>query len=100
MVFLYTGRPSMRPFDLQPLPLFYGAPGNAVGTSGEMVSVLVRQDRQYVLQTPMPGFSEEKPFEQLLTELREQRPGCLEPVYRDDQDDRFVIFAVHADACR
>jgi hypothetical protein len=100
MVFLYTGRTSMRPFDLQPLPLFYGAPGNAVGTSGEMVSVLVRQDRQYVLQTPMPGFSEEKPFEQLLTELREQRPGCLEPVYRDDQDDRFVIFAVHADACR
>jgi hypothetical protein len=100
MLFLYTGRQAMRAFDVQPLPLFYGAAGDPVGTMANFVALLTRRPGQFLVQTPMPGFAEEQPFKSLISQLRSERPACLSAVYRDEQDSRFVIFAIDASGCR
>ena len=99
MLFLYTGRPAIRAFDVQPLPLFYGVTGNPVGTIEDLVALLTRRNGQYLVQTPMPGFAEEEPFNNLVTQLRREHPTCVSQVYQDEQDPRFVIWAIDIAGC-
>ena len=44
----------------------------------------------------MPGFSEEKPFAELLREVREQYPGWLTPIFQG-KDVRFRIYRIQPD---
>ena len=95
MVALYTDRRAFRPFVYSPGCLFYGQEGPTLGTVEEMAAILKRYQPRYLVHTPMPGFPEEKPFEELLGQLRRRHPGWLVSVYQDD-DPRFVVFELNS----
>jgi hypothetical protein len=100
MQFLYTGRPSIRPFDTDPVALFYGGPLSPVGTAEELGALLTRSNAKYFVQTAMPMFAEATPFAALVSRFRRQHPGCLSLVYEDELDSRFAIFSIEASSCR
>lgn len=100
MVFLYTHRTTIRPFDLYPLPLFYAAPGNPVGTLDDFEELLGRSRHHYLVRTALSGFAEGPHFDRLVEAAQKAHPACLSLVYRDEEDSRFEIFAVDADRCR
>jgi hypothetical protein len=91
MVSLYTDLQAFRPFVYNPGRLFYGQGPSVLLTPEELASILKRHRPRYLVQMPMPGFAEEKPFEEVLGRLRRQYPGWLVPVYQDT-DPRFVVF--------
>jgi hypothetical protein len=93
MVSLYTDRPSVRPFVHRPLSLFYGDTTPATGTVEEFSNILKIYHAKYVVELPMPGFAEEKPFADLISSWRLRREEDSVLVYEDD-DSRFRIFEV------
>lgn len=99
MLFLYTGRPALRPFDVDPLALYYGAPGNPAGTLDEFAALLTRRRGQYLVQTAAPLFAEEAPYREMLHQLRTSRPDCVASMYRDAEDPRFEVLAINVDGC-
>ena len=90
----------MRSFDVQPLALFYGAEGDAVGTIADFNALVTRSSARHLVRTAMPEFAEEAPYAELFRQIRKAQPRCLTPVYRDDHDARFEIFAIDAGECR
>jgi hypothetical protein len=101
MLFLYTGRPSVRAFEARPAALFYGdRHDRPIGDIGEFVRLIGRYRPRYLVQTPMPGFAEEAPFNALLERVKADRPSCLAVVYRDQADRRFAVFAINVNNCR
>jgi hypothetical protein len=101
MLFLYTGRPSIRAFAARPTALFYGDHNDApVGGVDEFVDLLQRYRPRYLVQTPLPGFAEERPFNALLERVQADRPWCLDAVFRDPADTRFTVFAINIGRCR
>ena len=97
MSYLYTGRSAIRPFVGRPTSLFYGDDHPATGTVRDLVSILNGYRPGYLVQTPMPNFAEEKPFNALLADLSSECPDCLAPVYVGS-DPRFRVYEVHGDA--
>jgi hypothetical protein len=93
MIYLYTGRKAIRPFSARPTALFYGDDGPELGTVTEMERLLSAYKVRYLIQTPMPGFSEEKPLAALLEQAQKLRPDWLEPAYKDS-DPRFVVYEI------
>jgi hypothetical protein len=91
MTYLYTGRRAFRPFVGRPAAMFYGQDSPATGTVKELEHFLKVSRARYLMHVPMLGFSEEKPFTDLLDALRIKHPGWLTPVYVGE-DQRFVIF--------
>jgi hypothetical protein len=101
MLFLYTGRPSIRAFAARPTALFYGDRSDApVGGVDDFIDLLQRYRPRYLVQTPLPGFAEERPFNALLERVRADRPSCLDPVFNDPADTRFAVFAINIGRCR
>jgi hypothetical protein len=94
MVYLYTGRSGIRPFLGRPTSLYYGDDYPATGTIKELGTILYFYSPKYLVQTPMPGFSEEKPFNALLDNLLKECPNCLVPAYIG-KDSRFKIYEVN-----
>jgi hypothetical protein len=92
MLYLYTGRQAFRPFVMQPLGLFYSGETTSGGIP-ELKKFLEIYQASYLIQTPLPGFAEEKPFADLLKEVQERHPGWLQPVFQG-QDGRFNIFRI------
>jgi hypothetical protein len=95
MMYLYTGRRAIRPFIAHPPSLFYGQGSLGTGTLKDLCKILKTYRPKYLIHTPMPGFSEEKPFSELLRKLREKYPGWLEPIYVGE-DPRFIIFELNS----
>ncbi len=95
MIYLYTGRRSIRPFIARPTALFYGEDKPAIGTLKDLELLLKTYKPRYLVHTPMPGFSEEKPFAQLLKQVISKRPAWLRPVYVGE-DKRFVVFEIQS----
>jgi hypothetical protein len=93
MLSLYTDRPAVRPFVHRPLSLFYGDATPATGTVEEFSNILKIYHAKYVVELPMPGFAEEKPFADLISAWRTRRQGESVLVY-EDADPRFRIFEV------
>jgi hypothetical protein len=93
MIYLYTDRRAIRPFSARPTALFYGDDGPKLGTATELERLLSAYKVRYLIQTPMPGFSEEKPLAELLEQAQKLRPGWLGPAYKDS-DPRFVVYEV------
>lgn len=93
-IYLYTGRTAFRPFVGRPLALFYGQGTNGIGTLEDLDRSLGAFTPRYLVQTPLVGYSEEKPFDRLIEELMGREPGRLERVYTGE-DTRFVIYQVH-----
>ncbi len=95
MIYIYTGRRAFRPFVGRPAAMFYGQDSPATGTVEELGHILKVSRARYLIHVPMPGFSEEKPFTDLLDALRAKHPGWLTPVYVGE-DQRFVIFELRS----
>ncbi len=96
MIFLYTGRQAFRPFQGRPASLFYGAKAPALGSWEEVLDFLERYKARYLVQVPMPGFSEEKPFAVMLKQLVMSCPGLLKVVHVAP-DSRFMIYEICRD---
>jgi hypothetical protein len=95
MLYLYTGRQSFRPFVMQPLALFYGEATTSDGIT-ELCGFLELYQAKYVVQTPMPGFSEEKPFDDLIQKAQKLYPDWLTPVFQGHKK-QFLIFRIQPD---
>ncbi len=93
MLYLYTGRFAFRPFVARPGSLFYGDPLPALGSLSELVANVRAYKAQYLVLTPMPGFSEEVPYVQFLVQAQKRYPAWIRPIYVG-QDKRFVIWKV------
>jgi hypothetical protein len=96
MIFLYTGRQAFRPFQGRPASLFYGGKAPALGSWEEVLDFLERYKARFLVQVPMPGFSEEKPFAVMLQQLVRRCPGLLKPVHVAP-DSRFMIYEICRD---
>jgi len=95
MVYLYTGRRAFRPFSMNPILLFYAQDSPPMTTDG-LIDILMDYQPQYLIQTPMPIFSEEKPFSEIINETFIKYPGLFKSVYVG-KDKRFLIFKIQAD---
>jgi hypothetical protein len=99
MLYLYTGRQAVRPFESRPRMLFYGENGAATGTVEDLVSILNQHRAKFLVKLPMPGFAEEEPLNQLIEEAVRTRSNCLREEYRVPEDTRFVIYEVRLSSC-
>ncbi len=95
MIYLYTSRRAFRPFSADPISMFYGLDHSATGTVQDLIQILKVGKPRYLVHTPMPGFSEEKPFTKVLNRLLVNQPDWLKPVYIGD-DRRFVIYELQS----
>lgn len=93
MNYLYTGRSGFRPFLSRPASLFYGDKYPATGTIEDLWSLLNYYRPKYLVQSPMPGFSEEEPFNALINDFSQRCPNCIMPIYVDE-DKRFKIYKI------
>jgi hypothetical protein len=94
MTALYTGRPTIRPFAIRPLALYYGQGESPIGTVDDATMILESYGARYLLATPMPAYAEEAAFYDLVSAIAEQRPSLLRPVWQAPGDPRFVVFEV------
>jgi hypothetical protein len=94
MASLYTGRSAFRPFVYNPGRLFYGHESPHLITVNELAAILKRSRPRFLMHSPMPGFAEEKLFDEVLEDLRRQYPDWLVVAYKD-ADPRFVIFELN-----
>ncbi len=93
MIFLYTGRPAFRPFRGRPASLFYGSPDPALGPKEEILHFLKAHQARYLVQSPMPVFSEEPHFAAALSQILSSCPGLLKAVYTAP-DSRFLVYEI------
>lgn len=94
MTSLYTDRPAVRPFELRPLSLYYGAAEPPLGTVAEFEDALARYEARYMLLTPLPAYTMETAFFELVYAASDRSPSMLRPVWQSAEDGRFVIFQV------
>ena len=94
MLYLYTNRRAFRPFVGRPSSMFYGDSAPALGPLSEIVSNINRYNARYLVLSPMPGFSEEIPYMQFITDAQKRYPGWLEIAYQGG-DKRFVVWKVN-----
>jgi hypothetical protein len=92
MVYLYTGRFAFRPFAMNPISLFYSRDSRPL-TTASLIRILKDYQPKYLIQTPMPGFSEEKPFSEIINETFVKYPGLLKTLYVG-KDKRFLIYQI------
>ncbi len=93
MIFLYTDRPAFRPFKGRPVSLFYGSPEPALGPKEEILQFLKRHEARFLVQLPMPVFSEEPHFAAAIGQILSSCPGLLKPVYTAP-DSRFLVYEI------
>ena len=58
-----------------------------------LIRILKDYQPKYLIQTPMPGFSEEKPFAEIINETLIKYPGLLKTVFVGE-DKRFLIYEI------
>src|SRR5262245_11681004 len=91
MLFLYTGRRSIRVFPYRPDALYYGTHRAPVGTPDEFVERLRRYRIRHVVSTPLYLFAEDQPVAELTSVLLEK--GTLAPLYMEGEGrSRFGVF--------
>ena len=91
MIYLYTGRSAFRPYMVHPVSLFYGEDSPPLGELKDFYRIMRWYKPRYLVQTAMPGFSEEKPLNRLIEQVRTKDPQWLKPVYTGE-DSRFIIY--------
>lgn len=94
MIYLYTGRKAIRPFVASPTAMFYGEEEEVLGSLKNLEKFFRIFNARYLVHTPMPLFSEEKPFAELIELAISETPTLLKPVYVGE-DHRFVVFEIH-----
>lgn len=96
MLNLYTGHQAFRPWVHRPQALFYGARVPKTGSPDEFLTIVKSHGARYLILFPMENFSEAEPLAELVSQVREQRPDALVPVYQG-ADPRFVVFRIRED---
>jgi hypothetical protein len=91
MFALYTDRRAVRPFVYNPGRLFYGDRQAARFTLEEITAILDHYRPRYLVNSPMPGFAEEKPLADAIQNLRQLYPQWLVLKYQG-ADRRFMVF--------
>jgi hypothetical protein len=94
MLYLYTDRRAFRPFLARPSSLFYGDLAPALGPLSEIVSNVRLYKTRYLVLSPMPGYFEEIPYMQFISDAQKLYPGWLEIAYQG-ADKRFVIWRLN-----
>jgi hypothetical protein len=94
MIYLYTGRPSFRPFVARPSSMFYGDRSPEFGSLGDVMMNLKLYEPCYLALFPSPGFAEQSPYVEFVMNSRKEYPGWLECVYMGT-DRRFTIWKVN-----
>jgi hypothetical protein len=92
MVYLYTGRRAFRPFQMNPMDLFYFQ-DLPTWTMENFIHILKAYQPKYLIQTPLPGFGEERPFSKIIKGTIIRYPGLLKTVYVG-KDKRFLIYKI------
>jgi hypothetical protein len=92
MVYLYTGRRAFRPFQMNPMDLFYFQ-DLPTWTMEKFIHILKAYQPKYLIQTPLPGFGEERPFSKIIKGTIIRYPGLLKTVYVG-KDKRFLIYKI------
>ena len=93
LFFLYTGRPSFRPFPGHPLELFYGQEGPGAGTVEELKQALSTYGAQYLIRVPTDGITEVEAFDRLIAETTRLDPDLLKMVYSDGEG-QFLVYQI------
>ena len=91
MIYLYTGRAAFRPYMIRPASLFYFENSAPLGEQEDFKRTIKLYRPRYLIKTAMPGYSEEKPLNELIENVRKSNPGWLNPVFVG-KDNRFVIY--------
>jgi|GEM_PF-566690 hypothetical protein len=93
MLYLYTGRVSIRPFKLTPAPrMLYGEAAPSFGTVEDLRRTLRIYKVRYLLKMPVYAF-DEKDIDRLLDDLQQRYPDWVKPVYVG-HDRRFAVLAL------
>lgn len=96
MTALYTDRHVVRPFELRPEAMYYGAPGSPISDVAGFEEILARHGARYLLLAPLPAYVVEESFYELVNAAIDERPGLLRPVWQSKDDMRFAIFEIPA----
>lgn len=99
MIYLYTGRKGLRPFELHPTSLFYGEDGSPLGTEENFMKLIGHYNALYLVRIPMPGSPIEKPLDELIKKVQDKYPAWLKIVYVGE-DNRFLIFELQPEIPR
>ena len=94
MLYLYTGRKSMRAFVAEPAKLFYGGVGDPLGGTPALKKLMYEYRPQYLVDVPMPGFSEANSLRDNIAEVLQKSPGFLGKVYAG-RDKRFAVYRIN-----
>jgi hypothetical protein len=93
MLYLYTGRRSVRPFSSRPSSMYYKDTAPVLGSLSEVMANIRFYKPQYLVLSPMPGLPEEIPYVQFIVESQKEYRGWLERVYLG-KDKRFAIWKI------
>jgi len=96
MIWVYTGRSAIRPFQDRPLALFYGDDRPPLGTAPEMAHALRTRHATWVATTPLSGFAQRDAFDALVQEGSSGPAAFLRREYVDPDDPRFAVYRVVA----
>lgn len=93
LVYLYTGRKCVRPYEVDIAVGFYGKKGNLIGTSEDLLARIRRYHIRYLLITPQPNYGEEAMVYHLVRRFEFEHST---QVHREfiSQDGRFAAFKI------
>jgi hypothetical protein len=90
MIFLYTGRRTVRPFRINPGLIGYGKDLETYGSVKELCQTLKTYKVRYLVGVPVFAFDQNL-LDGLISKVQHRYPGLLKQVY-SGQDKRFVVF--------
>jgi hypothetical protein len=95
LLFLYTGRKAVRPFQAQPLALFYttGVKTSPLGSPCDLGEGIRSSGTTHLVVTSTGDYSEEPFFDRLREEFDRSHPGVLSPVYHGSRPG-FAVYSV------
>jgi hypothetical protein len=101
MVFLYTGRKSIRLFNYNQFDLFYGQDPKRrpLGDGEDLRRHLLKHQVRYLLLTPMPAYRESTYLKENVAELRQRHPDALQSVAGFSRPG-YALFEVRAELLR
>jgi hypothetical protein len=95
VVYLYTGRKSIIPYNLEAARWIYRNDEPPLGSDEEIISHLTKIKSDYLVILPMNAESNREYFVNLVAHLAEVYPEKLKLVYKGE-DSRFQIYKVTA----
>lgn len=93
LMYLYSGRQSIRPYSVDAAASFYGKKGQTLGSPEQLLANLKRYHARFLVLTPQPDYVENKTVYRLIDNVAASHEGLLTVVYTC-ADSRFVIVEI------